>query len=475
MLVLASLLSLALVLRLAFVGGLRPGAALDTVDAQGYHTLALNLLEYGAFVPHADSAGVLGAIRMPLYPVFIALLVAVSDDVAWAIPVAQAVVDTVTVLLVYRLGSRVANRNRGYLAALLYAINPITILFVGEALTEVVLAFLIALTLYAFVDSLEAERPRRSSILTGILCGLCILCKPNVILLPLLLAVGIIVHHRRITWQAFTRAGLLVCAALLALIPWLVRNRIVFGQWFLSLAFQDNLAHVSAVATVLHAQGEEAAIWSPRWEQVYMEHIVVPAKDHFGWEEPADTIAAHEAARRRREMGVIAGKLIREHPTDFAVSHLKGVARSLVPSAHRNWYAYLVGAPWPQNDGLWTVIGRVRSRAEYGDWPLRLAPLAIWWTQHPVPARCLWAVSFFAHGTAYALIGIGLWSLRTKPGILAGLGLVLGYLLVLPGPIAHVRFWVPAVPVAAVLIGCAFSLPIRPISRLPRRGSHAIE
>lgn len=466
--VLVGILGLALVLRLAYIGGLRAGSALETVDAIGYHRLAVNLLEYGSFVPDSDSASVLSAIRMPLYPVFIALLLAATNNASTAIPVAQSVVDAATVLLVYGLVRRLASRRSAYFAALLYAINPISIIFVGQALTEIVLAFTITLTLYCFLRTLDAELPRSSTTITGVLAGLCIMCKPNVVLLPLVLSLGVFVHHRRTPRQAFKRASLLVVGALLVLLPWLVRNRLVFGQWFLSLAFQDNLAHVSAVATILKAHGEEVATWTPRWEETYMDHIVAPARDQFGWTDPAELVTAREAVLRRQEMAAVAGKLIRDHPSAFLVSHFQGVVRSFMPSVHRYWYAYFGGGAWPQTEGLWTVAGRAWREGNHKDRSDRLAPLASWWSQHPMPVRYLLASSVILHGLAYVLVGTGLWSLRTQPGALVGLGLTLVYLLLLPGPIAHLRFWVPAVPLATALIACSFWPKERQVRRCNR-------
>ena len=97
-----------------------------------------------------------------------------------------------------------------------------------------------------------------------------------------------------------------------------------------------------------------------------------------------------------------------------------------------------------------------------------MEPLAGWWQQHPVPARWLLAISFLLHGAAYLLVVMGLWSLRAWPGVLVVLGLTLAYLVVLPGPIAHLRFWVPAVPLAIALVVCAFLPSNRPA---PHRGS----
>jgi len=41
--------------------------------------------------------------------------------------------------------------------------------------------------------------------------------------------------------------------------------------------------------------------------------------------------------------------------------------------------------------------------------------------------------------------------------VLTSLGLMLLYLALIPGPIAHLRFWVPGLPLAVAAMGCAFA------------------
>jgi hypothetical protein len=55
---------------------------------------------------------------------------------------------------------------------------------------------------------------------------------------------------------------------------------------------------------------------------------------------------------------------------------------------------------------------------------------------------------------------VGLWRLHDRPGLLWAFGLTLAYLVLVPGPIAGLRLWVPGVPLAAVLL--AQALTFRP-------------
>jgi len=455
-LALAAILGLGLGLRLAYVGCLAGETVFASVDAKGYQILATNLLQRGAFSLQTDPPYLPDGIRTPLYPALLALILSAGFDAGHAVPLAQALLDTATVALVYGLVSRLTTPRRGLLAALLYALNPISLLFIGEGLTEILLAFLLALTFYIFVIGLQADRKRYTLLAaSGLLSAACILCKPNVVALPLILALGLVVHARHPSWQMAREAGLLLGAALLGLSPWLVRNRLASGQWFLSLAFDDNLAHVSAVATIAEAQGEEVSPWTPRWQEIYLTQVAIPTGRQYGW--TGEALTAGEATHRQRQLAATAGEIIGKYPSAFLISHLKGVLRSLVPSAHRHWYAYLTHQPWPAGESLRTVLAAALGMIGHGDWAGGLEIVARWWGQHPALARWLWVASIALCILSYGLIAAGLWALRARPGVLASLGLTLLYLALIPGPIAYLRFWVPGLPLAVAAMGCAFA------------------
>lgn len=454
----AAILALALGLRLAYVAGLPPGEAFRTVDARGYLALAQSLLARGSFCLQEPTPSLLDAIRTPLYPAFLALIVAATGTTGSAVPVAHAVVDTATAGLVYGLAANVAGARRGRIALGLYAVNPVSFLLIGEALSEVLLACMLALAFLAFVLAVRAPRtgPGRGLwlALAGLACGLCILCKPNIFLLPLLLAAGLLAGGC-VSRRAVQESVLLAGVALLAVLPWLVRNRLVLGEWFLSLAPEANLAHISAVATLAQAQGEQVAPWTPRWEQIYMEGIVQPAADRYHWQDTTGPLTVRQAIRRRHDMAAVARDVIGQHPVPFAMAHLTGVARSFVPSLHRYWYGYIAGQSWPEAESISAVLAGAAGQARAGDWSGGLDRLGAWWARQPRLARGLWLLSVAIHAGGYVLVALGLWSLRARPALLVGLGLTMAYFLVLPGPIAYIRFWLPIMPLACVAMACA--------------------
>jgi hypothetical protein len=186
-----------------------------------------------------------------------------------------------------------------------------------------------------------------------------------------------------------------------------------------------------------------------------LTRIAVPTDREFGW--TGEALTAAEAVQRQHQLAATAGKIIGEHPSAFLTSHVKGVLRSLLPSVHRHWYAYLTHRPWPMGESLRAVLAAALGTIGHGDWTGGLRIIAQWWGGYPTLARWLWAASIALYILSYGLIVAGLWALRARPEVLVSLGLILLYLVLIPGPIAYVRFWVPGLPLAAAAMGCAFA------------------
>jgi hypothetical protein len=145
-------LGLALAVRLAAIGMAPAGAVLGSVDAQGYRNLAVNLRERLVFSLAGSPPCLADGMRMQLYPLWPALPAAWPGDPTRTIALSQALPDTAAAAVVYLLAWWVMGSGRSaLLAALLYAFNPFSPLYVGQALTETLLAGLLAGTVLAFV------------------------------------------------------------------------------------------------------------------------------------------------------------------------------------------------------------------------------------------------------------------------------------------------------------------------------------
>ncbi len=442
----------ALVLRLGYIALAPRGMQFENVDARGYHWLAVNLLTQRTFSMNTEPPFRSDDIRAPLYPLFLASLDAGAGPDPRVVALMQAVLDCVTVAITFRLGQRLAGRPAGLIAALLYAFHPASWRFSNEVLTEILFGLLLTGSLWMFARYILAGR-NRDALWCGLLSGASILCKPNVQFLPLVL-LGILIHGlytgRREWWQG----AVIVTATIgLMLLPWMARNRLVFGRWFYTMTFEDNLAHVSAVATLAHARGESVAPWTPRWEAIYNE-VIAQAAARFHWQALDQAqLSTRERDMRLQQITAVASDIIREHPVDFITAHTRAWIWSLLPQEHRFWYERLSGQRWDELPALrGDALGRALSAAREGQ---VLAAAGILVRERllglPPLALGLWLLWGLGYLASFVLFTWG--AIRLRPRVLA-LVLVAAvfYVTFLPGPISQIRFRIPVVPAIIVLM-----------------------
>ncbi len=177
------------------------------------------------------------AFRTPGYPAFLALC---GGNVR-AARVAQALIDTGTVLAAFLLAGRWLAEAPSLFAALLVAFNPFLIYFTGLLLTETLFTAMLAwaLVLLAWPGAIESRGRARLMWLGGtVLLALAVLVRPGAMGLPVGMALcGAFVNRRAARayhlgplWPLPVGATGLV-ATVLILLPWAYRNHLVMGQW----------------------------------------------------------------------------------------------------------------------------------------------------------------------------------------------------------------------------------------------------
>jgi hypothetical protein len=239
----------------------------------------------------------------------------------------------------------------------------------------------------------------------------------------------------------------------LTLFPWLARNRVVFGRWMLSTAFEENLARVSAVATLAEIEGVRVEPWTETWEYYY-DRLVANADATASRDTRTlqyDPCA--EQRQRQTEVARAARDIVSAHPFSYLRAHLRGVLTSLRDPGHRLWYHVLAGKEWESTGVVADIGARMAWALERGALGDALHAL---WTERiarpPLLAALLWWGLCAARVTVWWMCGRGVWRLRHKPWLLLTLAGSVAYILLLPGPIAYDRFYLPAIPLVVVLI-----------------------
>lgn len=235
--------ALGLVLRLAFGLLYWQGKPL-THDEREYLALAANLAAGRGFttdLPHEPPHPLADRFdRAPLYPLFLAPLVALDPDlregrlpadVPVSVKVAQGLVGAVTVWLIALLARRLAGNGAATVSALIAAVYPPLVWMCAYALSEALAAALAMAAVLALGTALdrrgapgEDAAPVKYILAGGALLGLATLVRPATLLALPLVALYLLARRR------VGLAILLVVGAAVVIAPWTLRNVREHGQ-----------------------------------------------------------------------------------------------------------------------------------------------------------------------------------------------------------------------------------------------------
>lgn len=268
-----------------------------TGDARTYHLLADRLAAGDGYVrTQGEQAGEPTAEFPPLFPALLALVDVAGGDSVRAQRLITAVLGTATVVLVALTGRRVRGPTVGLVAGGLAAVYPMLFQADGALVAESLYAVLVSGLLLATYQAIDA--PSASTwIVAGVLAGLAALTRTEGALLVPVVLLPVAWRWSGPTTAARLRAALLVIAAAsVVVVPWLVRNALTFDRF---VPISNNSGTLIAGANCDRSyQGQYRGIW--RFE-------CVTDIDVQGLSEP-------EVADRFREVG-----------TDYARDHLDEV------------------------------------------------------------------------------------------------------------------------------------------------------
>ena len=186
---------------------------------------------YGAIAQSIRDGHYTDVVRGPVYPVFVAVA-----GSATAVKLLQAILDSLTGWLVYRLArftleaSGLRHAGPPVWASWLWAVYPFAIWRVAFLNKEVLFAFLLASYACLQLIALRDEKVWQW-LAAGAVLGLVNLCKPTFLPWPLLVA-ALVWWRRRSAW----RVVLLVVGMAVVVAPWTLRNWRVTGGEFLPVA-----------------------------------------------------------------------------------------------------------------------------------------------------------------------------------------------------------------------------------------------
>ena len=125
------------------------------------------------------------AFRPPLYPCLLSIIYFIKAGPI-GVGIVQIILGVLTVWLTWETGRRLQLEGYALIAAAIVATDPVLLQYTTYAMTEVLAAFLTSLLLFLLVagfadetESTEKQAINPISFWTGIVWGLCILCRPT--------------------------------------------------------------------------------------------------------------------------------------------------------------------------------------------------------------------------------------------------------------------------------------------------------
>jgi 4-amino-4-deoxy-L-arabinose transferase-like glycosyltransferase len=265
----------------------------------------------------------------PGYPAFLALVYRTIGDGPFAIYIAQAVVDTLTCLIVMLFTSRIAGRRLpGLLAGVAYAIYPPFIMSTATPMTETFSTFVITVALFAAVVALD--RSTRYAALAGLLMGIAMLVRSPMTFFPIMFAI-ILLLRRSVTpawgWKCLAYVGL----AYAVFCPWVIRNYIAMDALIL-VPTRGSMAVWGATGV---ADGYTLTNWNypvdskeiPRYQSPHPKIPDVSEKTYLKITRFQARMGEMGEVERDRALRAAALDAIVEHPGRFAFLGVKKVFR----------------------------------------------------------------------------------------------------------------------------------------------------
>ncbi len=226
--VLFSLLLVAFVIRYNF-GHQRPWP--PEKDAFQYDIIAQNLAAGEGFVDHHGQPT---AFRVPLYPLFLAFLYTLFGRSHEIIVLAEALLGTGMVFLLYRIALKLSGLWPAVLSALLTTFYPaLTFLYFGPGslLSETLFLFLLVSVLYS-LSRYSSTLDYKWLIIGALLLGLCALTRGTAALLPFFLVPWVYwINQGKMRSTRVRACFLFILVSLLPLVPWIIRNSLVFDSF----------------------------------------------------------------------------------------------------------------------------------------------------------------------------------------------------------------------------------------------------
>ena len=406
-----------------------------TPDSASYIKLAEGLSTTGRFA----RGGAPEIMRTPGYPLLLVpgIRTAKLETITIALQIALS---CLTVYLVFRIalllfgGARVAT-----LCALLYALEPLSIVYSGLILTETLFTCAMAVFLYFLLKYL-ASNGLGSLLVSAVALAGSVYVRPVSYFLPVLIGFGLLLRAALASPKSrklLVHACVFFVVSMGLVAAWQVRNAVRTGYRGFSAVTDLNLYFYQGASVV--AAEQNSSYYKVQKEMGYGNETAYLKRhpEQKDW-------SPRQRYRYLRRQG---GQILHSHPGTYATIHAKGMARTLLdPGAFEYLKLFKL---YPQSGGLLGTVVDKGIRTTVAD--LYKNKPTVFWTNL---ALGLILGGYLLFGAVALLSRLVFWN----AGVLISVAVGLYLLLLSGGPHAVGRFRHPVMPIICILAGAGLAL-----------------
>ena len=181
--------------------------------------------------------------RVPMYPLMIASIYFLVGRHYKAIFLAQALIDTLSCLIIYLLAARIfKDKTAGFAASILYITYIPFFETCHVIMSETLFIFLFYTAIYFLLISLETKK-FLAIVVSGIIFGFAQLTRPSLLYAILLLLIVIMYYFKNNFKYGIKYSIILLCSFFFVISPWVLRNYLTFHKFFLTTTLEgENLS-----------------------------------------------------------------------------------------------------------------------------------------------------------------------------------------------------------------------------------------
>jgi 4-amino-4-deoxy-L-arabinose transferase-like glycosyltransferase len=222
--------------------------------------------------------------RTPAFPAFAAVFYFLFGPKPWIVLLVQVILNVVSALLLFRISNRLFSaKHIGYIAVVLFAVDPQQIIFSTYLYTDSLFVLLFLWFVLVFIKGWQ-EQHTATFMGAGILLGVLILTRPIAVYLPFVVAGFLLVFTKLSLPQRFKFSLILLVFSYLVILPWMYRNYKAFNYFELSSINGYNLLFYNAAFTEVNKSRKS-------YDQVCNEFVLLAkdaAPDHLKPDMPND-------------------------------------------------------------------------------------------------------------------------------------------------------------------------------------------